>query len=86
MLDIDRAYHNNRIALDQIRRISLGWAQTDSASKVGISLMEEQAALDELAKLRQAANLVIAQFSEIGDANWPTRGMKTAIDALEDAI
>jgi len=83
-MNIDGTYANNRKALDHLRRAGLGWETKESNTIVGLALYESQQALDELTRLRQAAQLVIAQFAEIGDASWPTRGMKTAIDRLEE--
>ena len=85
-MNIDQAYANNRKALDHLRRAGLGWETKESNTNLGHALYEGQQALDELTHLRQAASLVIAQFAEIGDVSWPTRGMKAAIDRLEELL
>lgn len=37
-------------------------------------------------RLTQAAGLVVAQFEGIGDENWPTEGMRLAIERLRAVL
>jgi hypothetical protein len=85
-VDIKTLLERNRQASVWMRRIGLSWQTKEANAAIVEALRDEQAALEELAELRCAASLVVAQFAEIDDERWPTRGMKQAIERLQATV